>query len=229
MAKTTDGIGGSRLSGKVAGTVHERSFTGGGMRNRILPPGRYSSRQQLRAARLASLAQSWKSLTEDQRTRWNDFARSRSAPSTSPSPAPIGGFQTYIELNMMCLEAGIATSSEPPAPPLIRSFTFVVNSCSISGADLTVTMSSGTGSNPTRVLYASKPLSPGRSSFKGEPLRQLTNITGNTPVNKWSSYAATWWSLTSGYAGQIILLRAFGVYPGGLVTPTYEAIATLGA
>lgn len=229
MAKTTDGIGGSRLSGKVAGTVHERSYSGGGMRNRIMPPNRNTDRQKLRAARLGSLAQSWRELTEGQRTRWNDFAGSRQARSQSPIAAPIGGFQTYIELNMMCLEAGIATSAEPPAVPLIRTFSFVVNSCSISGSDLTITMSSGTGSNPTRVLYASKPMSAGRSSFKGEPMRQLSNITGNTPVNKWSSYAATWWPLTAGYAGQIILLRAFGVYPGGLVTPTYEAIATLGA
>jgi hypothetical protein len=104
-------------SGKMGGTVASRNRYGSYVRQRVIPVNVRSTRQVLIRSRMTGFSQLWNvSLTDNQRTAWNDYASQTKVMGRKLIPQNITGFCMFCRSNMAAKEAGVATliSDSPP-------------------------------------------------------------------------------------------------------------------
>lgn len=105
------------ISGSIRGTTYSRNKGGAYVRGRGAPTAPYSTKQNAIRAILSTLSAAWGSLTNTQRTQWNDFA------AVNPQPNALGdltlrtGHQLFVSCNSIRALGGLAAVNTPPVSP----------------------------------------------------------------------------------------------------------------
>lgn len=130
---------------------------------------------------LASIASSWRNLTEEQITAWNAAAVNFPFKNRFGDTYTGSGFQVYQQLNLNLSKVGVATLTWPPAPdaPILPSILYpdptieytVVDTGDTITAPLNVSFPDGIPANQRIMVFSAPGQSPGQTSkFKNPKL-----------------------------------------------------------
>lgn len=169
-------------SGSIGGMTAAHNKGGMYLRSRSTPINPNTPFQQAMRANLGSLATEWNdTLTDAQRSAWEDYASNVPIVDTLGEPRPITGLNWYVAINTIRLQA--ALDSLPDAPTIFaRAFlTDIVASASEATQEISIEFDPddpwATQDGGNLYVYASRPLSPTRIFYKG-PYRFAGLIAG---------------------------------------------------
>jgi len=196
--------------GKIGGHVASKNRGGAYLRTKVTPANAQTSFQNAIRATFTILAQAWRGLTEEQRTAWNaavtDFARTNIfGDLINPS-----GINLFQRLNNNLLSVGEAMISEPPLPAEVGSVVLTSATSAIGAATMTLVFDGPVPANTTVKVFATAPMSAGKSFVKSE-FRQIGTIAaaGASPFNVKVLYLAKFGN--QGVAGQKIFFKLLPV------------------
>jgi hypothetical protein len=112
----------SEARGRVGGLIYNTHRGKAVVRVKVAPSQPQSEQQLLVRSRAVFLSREWATLSDAQRTTWNDYAENHLDTDWTGNPKRISGFNWYIRCNMALLAMGgtILTSapvtSAPDAP-----------------------------------------------------------------------------------------------------------------
>lgn len=193
--------------GKIGGHVASKNRAGSYFRTKVTPVNKNTASQATVRSRLAGISQSWRSLTNVQRAAWNaavqDFKKTNIfGDLLSPS-----GFNLYQRLNNNIAAVGGAALVTPPLPVGVDYFSNLsVAAVSGTGA-VTVTFSPAIPAGTAVKLFATAPMSAGKSYIKTE--FRIIDVLTNTDVSPFTAttvYAAKFGAPSE--AGQKIAIKA---------------------
>ena len=193
-------------SGKINGFVASKNKSGSYFRTKVSPTQRNSDAQLAVRARLGALSQSWRSLSENERTAWNSATSLYKSTNVFGDMKEKSGFNLYQAINNNLSQLGQALVTNPPLPAGNDSFedlalTYTVGVPALSLAFTRV----GDNASFMKVL-ATAPMSAGKSFVKSD-FRQIAILAGNqaSPANIRAAYEAKFGGL--GTIGQKIFVK----------------------
>lgn len=193
-------------SGKLGGIVIYMSRSGLAIRARVKGANPNSTRQQLVRMRTATISETWRSLSEGDRSTWISAAEEMEWPNKLGGTYKPSGYDLYMQRNYNRLKVGLSS--------LLNRYVAVgelpertINSVMIdtSSATFGIQFTPGSMGDSWRWFFqTSPPQSPGRRSRR---LLRETAVWNNSTlyVNLWTAYGDTWATLN---AGETVALRA---------------------
>ena len=154
--------------GKIGGHVASKNRGGAYLRTKVTPVNPRTSYQLAVRSRLAAIAQTWKTLTQAERTSFNaavkDFARTNIfGDLKTPS-----GFNLYQRLNLNLGKVGSAFITAAPSPQEVLALTSLSVAAGYGAGDIILTFSPAIDAGSKVVIGATPMLSPGKSFVKSE-------------------------------------------------------------
>jgi hypothetical protein len=155
-------------SGKIGGHVASRNRGGAYFRTKVTPVNPSTTYQQNVRNRLTGLSQAWRSLTDTQRASWNsavsDYARTDIfGDLRNPS-----GFTLYQRLNNNLLAIGESAIDVPPVPGSVHQFTSASIAVVTGTPAMTLSFAPAIPATDKVKLFATAPLSAGKTFVKSE-------------------------------------------------------------
>lgn len=212
-------------SGSQAGTTASRNRFGQYLRTRAVPVQPRTPKQTFNRASLTNGSSAWRTLTDAQRTAWNDYAAqiSRSdALGSTYNPTGAGLFTAAVIASLD------PTLTDPPTtlPTYVLQITGMTYTDPSPGPEALTADLAVTSSTNTLFVETSGPVSPGITSVAAvRSWRSLpagaTNLNRNTfamsgtPVDLLASYKRLFPSPNS---GQVIFFRFNEGFSDGVVT-----------
>lgn len=205
----TGGTG--RLNSALGGTVLLKN---GVARSYSTPSNPQTSSQLAQRALLAAAVSSWSNtLTEEQRAAYNQAAASgewsRSDTFTGTSVFP-SGQSLYIQLYLNVASAGGAVSviSNPPTKADMGNYILTGLATAVEAGSVTYAYTGDVGTDGVAIVYATPPISAGKTVAPGGSYRKIAEISlfTTSPQNIGTEYAARFGALT-GQAGKKIFLK----------------------
>ena len=205
MAKVVFGNGVSSISGSIAGNTYSRNRFGPYIRTRALPVNPNTAAQQLARSRFSTVSAQWRQLTQAQRDSWENAGEELFNSNPQGFPAPLSGAQAFAAYNNINLLIGNSITTTAPA---------VDKSAEITAADLVldtggpalVELDSITGEEITDnliLIYATGPVSPGRSFFRRSDYRYVGAINENAqPFDLTTEWTDLFGSITAALIGR---------------------------
>lgn len=210
FAKFTPGAIVSEIRNKIAATVFTKNAAGAAIRNRVTPINRRSNSQTNRRQRLASLASSWRGLTESERAGWNAASANFPVQDNLGQTIYLTGEQLYVRCNANLLLIGQAQITAAPNP---TSFEVLTPGVFTAEDDDTITLAFTPTPVPAGfnlVIRATPPVSAGKSFVSQSAFKYVQTIAaaGASPANIAAAYEALYGSLANA-VGQKIFVEAF--------------------
>lgn len=155
-------------SGKVGGHVASRNKAGAYLRTKVTPVNPQTTAQTEARNRLSSFAQAWRGLTEAQRQSWNaavkDFARTNVfGELKNPS-----GFNLYQRLNNNLQIVHGSPLTEAPQLQSVQGMLTLSGVADASASTFAVNYTDATGLDTALKIFATPPVSAGKSFVKNE-------------------------------------------------------------
>lgn len=171
----------TNISGSTGGITGSRNKGGQYLRARVNPVNPNSTAQQTARSRFTDANDSWSSLTEAQRTAWNDWAQLQVWKNRLGDTIQLSGQQGYIGAYSASESALLVPAVAPPAPNT-RPAQLIIPSMipSLANNNVGGFTAAVLTANDAYTIAVSGPLPPGVTSYKG-PYRQ-TNIVGGTEI-----------------------------------------------
>jgi hypothetical protein len=116
MAKVKFGFGVADVRNKINGSVFARNRGGAYVRTKVTPLNPQSVRQVAARNLLTSLAQNFRSLTQEQITAWNEAVTQWQTTDIFGDLVSPTGLALYVRLNSNIFNGGGSFISTPPAP-----------------------------------------------------------------------------------------------------------------
>ena len=184
-------------SGKIGGHVASRNRSGSYLRTKVTPVNPQSPAQTSIRNRLTSISQAWKALTDAQRASWNSAVSDYAKTDIFGSLKNPSGFNLYQMLNNNLLNIGSAMISVPPVPGSVFAFTSLALSVVTGTPAITLTFTAAIPATDKVKLFATAPMSAGKSFVKSE-FRQIGVLTNanTSPFNATALYTAKFGSVT---------------------------------
>lgn len=177
----------SEARGKVGDYVFSRNTYGAYVRGYVVPTDPNTSRQQLFRGLFATVAATWKTLTQAQRTSWNERAIDWNRRNIFGNEVKYSGYTLYCKLNVrmnLFSQTLLVTPPEFIAPTLVIPQSLTVD---VGTSDMTLTWApAATSSNRIQIQTAS-PVSAGVNYVSSE-YRNTSQLASGTSTNLWSSY-----------------------------------------
>lgn len=168
---------------KIGGQVASKNRAGAYMRNKVTPVNPSSSSQVTVRSRLSSISSSWRSLSDNQRTAWNNAVSDYKKTDIFGDIQNPSGFNLYQRLNNVLLNIGAAMITTPLSPLSVGVFTTVGVSVDSDTGVVTATVTPATLPVGVRVIVrATAGQSLGKSFIKSEyrQIAVISSITGGT-------------------------------------------------
>jgi hypothetical protein len=192
--------------GKIGGHVASKNRGGAYLRTKVTPANGQTSAQNAVRASFTTLSQAWRGLTDAQRDSWNaavaDFSRTNIfGDLINPS-----GVNLFQRLNNNLLSIGEAMISVPPLPASVGAAVLTSATNAIGLATMTLVFAGPVPANTTAKIFATAPLSAGKSYVKSE-FRQIGTMPAAeaSPFNVKAMYLAKFGS--QGAIGQKIFFK----------------------
>ncbi len=155
--------------GKLGGHIASRNGSGSYFKSKVSPINPNTSFQSLSRVRFTTLAQLWRSLTDEQRTSWISVVGEYAATDVFGDSHTPSGFNLFQRLNNNLDIVGVSPILIGPFPITVPDQ--VLNSFSIdigAGDSATVTPSGAVPPMSSMEIWLTGSLSPGRSFVKSE-------------------------------------------------------------
>lgn len=213
--------------GKAGGLIFSRNRGGMYFKSFAAPINPQSTLQQANRVIFGSIVGHWNdSLTQPQRTGWNDFAQANPVPNKLGQDILLSGQNWYMRFNQDRLLANLARDDDAPldksGPP--TDPTVSISDADASGQDMSlnfdVTQPWNTDALSALVLFLGKPQGPGVASFQG-PWRLQMVLPGIDPAGNLSptgSMPSPW----NFVIGQNLFGKAVIVRPGKMPTMAFR-------
>lgn len=222
MAKIRLGGIVAQASGSLDGVVFSHNRNGRYVRARVKPTNPKSVKQQSVRSNLASLSQTWRTLTTAQRNQWTALGAQMTQTNSIGEATTLTGLQAFVSVNQLKLTAGQAVVTTAPVLDSAPTFTPGTLTLTATGtAALTLAFSgSGVASQSFRI-YATGNLSAGRNFIRKSQYRLLQTIAGNStsPVNLVSSWQAAYGTITVAMVGAKVSFLIVPVSTSGIAGP----------
>lgn len=229
MAKILYGGGVANMSGSQAGTVHSHNQFGSYTRNRVVPVNPRTEKQTSARSRLAYCAARWRLLTDSQRLDWAALG------AQIVRTDPLGQTYTLKGFNAFCLiNAHKLASLEPliiEAPALDDPPVPTITSISVSAEpDFTIayTQVGGLATNKFEI-WASAPVSAGKSFVPSGALKKITSVLGNatSPPDFTAAYEAVFGNVLTTGIGERVFVEFRPFSAAGLPGPAVRSSAII--
>ena len=197
-------------SGKINGFVASKNKSGSYFRTKTSPTQPRTPDQLAVRSLLASLSQSWRSLTQAQRDAWNGATSLYKSSNVFGDMKELSGFNLYQRINNNLTQLGSALVTTPPLPAANDSFDSLALTYAVGTPALSLAFTR-TGGHASHVkVMATAPQSAGKSYVQGE-YRQISILAGaaTSPANLLSAYTAKFGSV--GAVGQKIFIKIIPV------------------
>lgn len=176
---------------KIGGQVASRNRAGAYMRNKVTPLNPSTSYQVAARARLASLAQQWRSLSASQRSTWNNAVSDYKNTDIFGDILTPSGFNLFCKLNANLDVVGASTLTEPANPESVSIFSTISFAADATGGTMVVTVTPESLEADERLIVEATPaLSAGKNFVKSEyrVIEIVTSVTAGS-IDIASSYA----------------------------------------
>lgn len=188
------------MRNKLNGSVFARNRGGAYVRTKVTPLNPQSVAQVAARNLLTSLAQGFRSLTQDQITAWNEAVTQWQTTDIFGDLVSPTGLALYVRLNANISNAGGSLISNPPAPVGADSLTDLSLVADVSGTQYDITFLPATvPAGHTMYIESTSMLSPGinnansRFRFIGTAAAAATS-----PVDAYAFQTAKFGSLVAG-------------------------------
>lgn len=162
MAKIKFGAMMVDARGKLGGHVFSKNRGGAYLRTKVTPSNPQTEDQVAQRALLATFSQSWKGLTEAQRTAWNGAVSQYATTNVFGDTVNPTGATLHTKLNINVALAGGSAILVPPLPVGIASPAGVSVTASEGDGEIIVDWTSGpVPAGVRRIVEATPQLSPG--------------------------------------------------------------------
>src|SRR5690606_18445246 len=175
MAKMTPGAIVSEVRGTIAATTFARNKGGAVIRNRITPINRRSPAQTARRQSLASLASSFRGLSQAQIAAWNAAAANFPQSDNLGQTIYLSGEQLYVRVNANLILIEEAQITDPPNPVSFDAVAFTSLTATADDQNISLAFTPTVPTGQQLVVYASRPLSAGKSFVPESEFRFLTS------------------------------------------------------
>lgn len=196
--------------GKIGGHVASKNRGGAYLRTKVTPANGQTTFQNAVRATFTTLSQGWRALTQGQRDAWNaavtDFSRTNIfGDLINPS-----GINLYQRLNNNLLSIGEAAISTPPLPAAVGACVLLSATNAVAAGTMTLVMDGAVPADTTVKIFATAPMSAGKSFVKSE-YRQIGTMPAAeaTPFNVKALYLAKFGS--QGEVGQKVFFKLLPV------------------
>lgn len=188
------------VSGSVGGLTYSHNSGGMYTRGRATPTNPNSAGQQAVRMNMASLATSWRALTQAARDNWKAWAMANPITDAFGDPLILTGQQMYNRLNSPRMRAGLAVVSAAPSgmgeadlTPCTISYATATASVAYDNSDLWANVAGGGLIIQTGIMVGTS------INFYASPYRFLQTVIGDpTPPTSPSDF-------TSNAFGQVLV------------------------
>jgi hypothetical protein len=199
MSKYTNSIYTPDKSGRLGATVFGKAKSGPFEKMLGIPTNTMTDEQINRRSLFAALSRTWGTLSESQRTGWNNLAKD--FPMTSKGITyVISGFSFFMMLNGNLQIIGEPINEDPPditAPETLTAFAVqIVDTPGLE--DITLTVTPAIDIADMLQVYATRILRPGRKVYEKD-LYHIGNLDH---------------TFVSGGSIKVMYLAKFGIMPG---------------
>lgn len=201
-------------SGKINGFVASKNKSGNYFRTKVSPSQPRTEAQLAVRSLLSSLSQSWRDLTEDQRSAWNSATSLYKSSNVFGDMKTMSGFNLYQRINNNLTQIGLTTVDTPTLPTGNDSFESLVLTYTSGTPSLSLAFTRN-GSNASYAkLMATAPLSAGKSYVESDfRIIDILDDTQTSPANILAAYTAKFGSV--GEVGQKIFIKIIPVNASG--------------
>ena len=154
--------------GKIGGHVASKNRSGAYLRTKVTPSNPNTVAQAQARSILATLSQMWQTLTDSQRSGWNDAVKEWGTTDIFGDIKNPSGINLFVKLNANLLNVGLAPLSDVPAKSEVPAVVLIGATYSISTAALFINFDSGLANGKIALLRATPKLSAGVSFVKSQ-------------------------------------------------------------
>lgn len=210
FAKFTPGAIVSEVRGTIAATTFARNKGGAVIRNRIVPINRRSPLQTARRQSLASLASAFRGLSQANIAAWNAAAANFPIQDNLGQTILMSGQQLYVRFNANLILIGQSQITTPPAPASFASLAYTSLTATADDSVLSLAFTPTVPAGFSLVVYATRPLSPGKTFVPESDFRFIQTIAAaaTSPQLLTTAYAEAFGAITAA-TGQKIFIKMF--------------------
>lgn len=182
----------SEMRNKLNGSVFSKNRAGNYLRNKVTPVNPQSSAQVAVRALLATLAATFRTLTQAQIASWNSAVSSWQTTDIFGDAKTPSGINLYTRLNMNLLGVGVAALTVPPIPSQSANPQIDGLLVDISDSDFEISSAlAAVPANHIAVIESTGPQSAGKNFVKSEfrKIHQLA-AAATFPYNAWAQQVA---------------------------------------
>lgn len=186
--------------GKIGGHVASKNRGGAYLRTKVTPSNPQTVAQSLVRGILTFFAQAWRSLTEAQRTAWNEAVDSFTSTDIFGDIKKPSGENLYVKLNANLAEAQLPSINTPPLPAEVIPPGPSSGAAAQTGQSFDVNFqTSPVPANTRFIVKATEQMSPGINYMKGRYRTVQILQTGNaSPFDISAAYIAKFGALVAG-------------------------------
>lgn len=168
--------------GKIGGHVASKNRAGAYLRTKVTPSNPNTVAQVRARSILASLSQMWQTLTESQRSGWNDAVKEWGTTDIFGDIKKPSGINLFVKLNANLISVGLAQVLDVPAKSEVPAVVIVSASYKVSTGALFINFDSDLANGKIALIRATPRLSAGvsfvKSQFRviGQENVQLDNV-----------------------------------------------------
>ena len=154
--------------GKIGGHVASKNRAGAYLRTKVTPSNPQSVAQVQARSVLSSLSQTWKTLTDIQRSGWNEAVKEWGTTDIFGDIKNPSGINLFVKLNSNRVSVGFSEAMDVPAKTDVPVAVIVDATYQISTDTVSIDFNSALANGYTALVRATPRLSPGVSFVKSE-------------------------------------------------------------
>lgn len=205
MAKVKFGFGVADVRNKINGSVFARNRGGAYVRTKVTPLNPQSIAQVGARNLLTSLAQDFRSLTQEQITAWNEATNQWQTTDIFGDSVSPTGLALYVRLNANITNAGGTLLTSPPAPLGAAALTELTLTASVTGNvyDLDF-LPAAVPADHTMYIESTAMLSPGISNANSRfRFIGVAAAAAASPIDAFSFQTSKFGSLVAGQKAHV--------------------------
>jgi hypothetical protein len=214
--KVRPGIGYATAAGSVAGLTALPTRNGLVLRNRILTPQRQTTNVEGVRRSFAAMTALWKTLTDEQRRRWNERA-----------PEPLTGFNWFVKTNLRLSYSLLSAVLVPPPEESGIIPSLSVGPINVATSSIPYTINANWITNTLMVITATNLWNSSKSVFTGCAHRRVSTQAVTLTGNWWTAYSNAWRTPTTSDIGKRMEWCLYAIRSDGRVSETVRQIVTV--
>lgn len=154
--------------GKIGGHVASKNRAGAYLRTKVTPSNPNTVAQVQARSILGSLSQMWQTLTDSQRSGWNDAVKEWGTTDIFGDIKNPSGINLFVKINANLISVGYPQLFDAPSKQIVPSVVITDGSLKITGDTLSIVFDNGSADGFRTLVRATPTLSAGVSFVKSQ-------------------------------------------------------------